>query len=225
MATNGLLSSSFLVLFTVGVLSALVTESFGLQLIPKEKPFLKLNLTMPLIPVSALNKDVTFARKVSEEQMSPELLWLKGRHGMSDVSYSQLDEDLMQLVFSVIPGSLLVEEVPSVEWQVITGERKLIPHIDQNRISAINFYVSVHGETTVFYSNPTNEYVIPGLKNKVFDHEWITAGDSFVAEQGDVYLLDVSTIHSVENLSPTEPRVTVTCGFNLPFHEVQSYFL
>ena len=77
---------------------------------------------------------------------------------------------------------------------------------------------------TIFYSNATDEYRVPGINNRIFDPEWISMYDSFTAHTGEVFALDVSEIHSVSGLVPGRPRVSISCGFQTPFEQLIQFF-
>lgn len=119
-------------------------------------------------------------------------------------------------VMAFLPLDLVSENL-QIEWQVIKAKSFAAPHIDQNRLCAINFYVKANGEETVYYKDPINEYVVNygpyGLYNKVYLPEWLTRVDSFVAKTDEVWCLDVSKIHSVENFTEGEDRISITVGF------------
>lgn len=80
------------------------------------------------------------------------------------------------------------------------------PHIDPDRITCINIYENINGEETSFY-----EYEKGGKINKV---------GSFTAQNGDVYLLNVSKPHSVQMI-PNKKRKFFSVYFKeTPFEKL-----
>jgi len=80
------------------------------------------------------------------------------------------------------------------------------PHVDPGRITCINIYENINGEETNFY-----QYEKGGKIKKV---------SSFTAQNGDVYLLDVTKPHSVEMI-PGKARKFFTVTFRkTPFDKL-----
>jgi len=81
----------------------------------------------------------------------------------------------------------------------------LPPHVDNEILSVLNFYVSTAGGETVFYSKPDHDVFVEKLPNQtdgaVYRAEDLMVSDSFVAKPGDVYALDIKQIHGVVNCS------------------------
>lgn len=116
-------------------------------------------------------------------------------------SYVASDEDTAYVV-SQLPQKLLDIEVPKL-WVLdmrATEDQDvmLAPHVDGVRVTAINVYSNTNGERTCFY-----EYTAGGDIQEV---------DSFVAVDGDVWLMDVSKPHAVE-LKPGKNRRVLTLSF------------
>lgn len=125
-------------------------------------------------------------------------------------SYEAADEDAARII-AQLPKKLLDIEVPKV-WilniQATTDEKVMLaPHKDGVRLTAVNFYTKTNGERTVFY-----EYKAGSIKEV----------DSFVAQDGDTYIMNVDEPHSVE-LCPGEARKFLTLAFiTTPFEQVVS---
>jgi hypothetical protein len=91
----------------------------------------------------------------------------------------------------------------SVELIQITGGY-LPPHEDANITVAINFYIETADGVTTFYKpkigvSPKKEFLINQKTGFVYDPIDLDKVSSFKAEVGDVYLLDVKSIHSVDS--------------------------
>jgi hypothetical protein len=202
-------------------------EPINVEIKRMESPYQKLAITFDYEEwgqIETWRESIApFSRRLPEELMPPIVQDMKRRYGNSGVDYTQADASIAAQVLRLLPPDLVDLELPAVEWQIISGDTMLIPHIDENRRSAVNFYVHTHNEKTIFYTNATNRVVLPVINNTIFDPDWISAFDDFTASDGDVYLLNVNAIHSVQDLTALE-RVTISCGFHLPFDVVLRYF-
>jgi hypothetical protein len=123
-------------------------------------------------------------------------------------SYEASEADRQKIV-SQLPKNLLEIEVPKL-WVLDMNPTDdevvmLAPHVDGVRVTALNIYSNTHGERTCFY-----EYVAGGDIREV---------DSFVARDGDVWLMDVSNPHAVE-LKPGKRRRVLTISFITTPYEV-----
>lgn len=91
---------------------------------------------------------------------------------------------------------------------------RIPPHRDDGIVSTINWYVDVDGSTTQFWNQTgTNRYQVGGQRlGHIYSEDSIEPADSFVAKRGDIWVLDVSTIHSVEMTNPTHVRQMIAMG-------------
>jgi hypothetical protein len=104
------------------------------------------------------------------------------------------------------------------------------PHTDSYTCVGINFYVKTSNCVTTFYQSDVNT---PGVRmttqttGRTFKEEDLTVTGSFVAEEGDVYILDISTPHSVKSLTKEKvDRIALsiqTSKYN--FDEVRSMLI
>lgn len=95
------------------------------------------------------------------------------------------------------------------------------PHIDHGPKTSINIYLKTDNCKTTFYSfiNPSEIRTVPLNRNNLKET------DSFVAKDGDIWLLDVSTPHSVELLDNKFTERTALClQSRLRFDDVLPYF-
>jgi hypothetical protein len=99
---------------------------------------------------------------------------------------------------------------------VMTINCRIPPHTDTEIVSSINFYIETDNCRTVFHKpkidNPRTFQIENQTDGYIFNEEDLEAVDSFVAEPGDVWLLDVKQIHSVEPLGDIKLRKAVTLG-------------
>jgi hypothetical protein len=114
----------------------------------------------------------------------------------------------VEKLLSFIPKKVLDLEVPevvllSVKPQHDSKNSVFPPHVDEDRVSVINFYIDTHEERTTFY-----EYT---------HGSQIKEQDSFVAKSGESWLLNVSVPHSV-SLSFPHMRKAISFSFtNTPY--------
>ena len=139
------------------------------------------------------------------------LLRKKSFSSVPNKSYVASDEDAERLI-AQLPQRLLNIEVPKVwvlDMQTPAHEPEvmLAPHVDGVRVTAINIYSNTNGERTCFYT-----YAAGGEIQEV---------GSFVAKDGDIWLMDVSKPHAVE-LKPGKNRRVLTLSFiTTPFDVVR----
>jgi hypothetical protein len=135
-----------------------------------------------------------------------------------------------------LPKALL----PYVSGVTTTEITLLPPHVHTKELCIINFYQKTFGEVTTFYDGEVKAYETEtqGACNGYFlcRTELLKPADSFIANEGSVYLLNARAPHCVseQNDSQTnddkykpirkEKRVIVQAFFDLPFDEVASHF-
>ena len=110
---------------------------------------------------------------------------------------------------------------------------RIVPHKDQGIQCKINIYLSENSATTRFYTGDFKEIAKDCIGCNI---EKFTAGEcacsmkpdnltlveEFTAHPGDVYLLDTTAIHSVDELSANNPRFVLTLSTDMPYAEVYS---
>jgi hypothetical protein len=122
--------------------------------------------------------------------------------------------------------------LPARYWEdfhltVMTINCRIPPHTDTEIISTINFYITTDNCRTVFYKSKVDTPRTFQIENQtdgyIYNEEDLEAVDGFVAEPGDVWLLDVKQIHSVEPLGDITLRKAVTLGsFKHDYQAVRS---
>lgn len=105
-----------------------------------------------------------------------------------------------------------------VSFTTLEGTGSLFPHRDHDAKVALNFYIHAGLDATKFYSlkdldaDPIFHY--PGKEDaKIYDYSSLIEEGCFIASSNDVYLLNVSNIHSVEKVSKV-PRVFISYSWN-----------
>jgi len=102
---------------------------------------------------------------------------------------------------------------------------RIPPHIDSDIICSINFYIETDNCKTVFYnikSDSPDTYKIENQTNGcIYKEEDLEEVDSFIAKPYEIWLLDVSKVHSVEPLGDFKFRKAITLGtFNRTYDEI-----
>lgn len=98
----------------------------------------------------------------------------------------------------------------------------VMPHVDPGRNTTINFYVTTSNCVTKFFKFKTPADQREQWKKSreallLKDLEFV---ESFVAQPGDAYLLDISTPHSVVATKPNSNRTMVCLSSTHTFSEV-----
>ena len=109
------------------------------------------------------------------------------------------------------------------------------PHIDDNINSSINIYVKVNGGKTTFHKKKSDDAKdiknvigrFSGEYSKDSKSEFIDFTDvkdvcSFVAEMGDVYIVNTNILHSVTK--DKDNRILICIHSSLPIDEVIKIF-
>ena len=163
--------------------------------------FAKLNKTFPTPLYATLNQLLSWAG-------------LDGKGVQHKKIWSPDSEQL----YSVIPK----EYWPDFELTVMTINSQLLPHVDNDLITAVNFYIEPGNYRTVFYQPKKDaEYFQPkveisgtevpleeqiGYVDAVYQLDEVEKIGSFIANPGEAYLLDVRKIHNVEPIGETTIR-------------------
>lgn len=134
-------------------------------------------------------------------------------------------------VHNVIPKHILDIETPNTMSFINTsGGDRIGVHIDRIRKTAVNIYLNVDGSETCFYEPVCKPSLLRLAKTgdgkdrplKCFpDMKTVNKVASFIPERGDVYILDVSTPHSVENISDQKLRTVITADILSKFSKFQ----
>ena len=100
-----------------------------------------------------------------------------------------------------------------VRYTSITGTGLLTPHVDHHNTSVtLNYYFDEDGEITDFYrkkdDNVTTTRYADREESNLYNINDVERVDGFTANKGDVYLLDVTKIHSVTKPNPG-PRLFI----------------
>jgi hypothetical protein len=104
--------------------------------------------------------------------------------------------------------------------------RDIIPHVDSGVCTVINLYIKSGGYTTDF-NIPKDGAKKLKLDNQTdgyaYNFEDVDTLTSFVAEDGDAYILDVTKLHSVHS-GTEKDRIAVALSTKLDFDSVCKMF-
>ena len=105
----------------------------------------------------------------------------------------------------------------------------ILPHSDSGPTAVINFYIETNNCATQFYEvkDDAKPYQIDNQTDgSVYDLNDLIETDSFIAQPGDIYILNVNKIHSVIPLDNEEINRKAICFStnSLTFNEVERMF-
>ena len=89
------------------------------------------------------------------------------------------------------------------------------PHTDSCIKTTVNAYIKTEAYRTVFYDDKSDAqtYQIQNQTNGViYDYKDLIAVDSFIANPGETWVLDVTKPHSVEPLTKLDERIAIAYG-------------
>lgn len=129
------------------------------------------------------------------------------RAGLYYFNVSNFDEDL---VMQVIPEENRRDF--TVSLMEATGD--LLPHIDIGVVTSINFYIKASGFKTQMYKLKQTELNVRVGITIPFTN--VEPTESFIASDGEAWVLDVSIPHSVQSLNTVkENRIAIVLQTNL----------
>jgi hypothetical protein len=139
-----------------------------------------------------------------------EMLRNKDLKFTTNKTYELKLEDKKKII-DQLPKSLIALETPEdigIMCMILPeGNTEVIlpPHVDKVRKTAINFYLETSGGKTIYYD----------FKNNKLEEKF-----SFVAKNGETWLLDVDKPHSVEIEYPFIRRILTISLKNTTYEEV-----
>lgn len=107
----------------------------------------------------------------------------------------------------------------------------LLPHYDNGQDSCINIYLRSGGYTTSFWTPKDNARRRKGKKYNAdtdsydevelgYVYEDLTLVDSFTAQDGEAYVLNIKEVHSVDGAAPELPRAFIQLQWDLTMDEL-----
>ena len=136
--------------------------------------------------------------------------------------YSGVEFENKDSIFNIIPDRFK----PYFDINIMEVNTRIPPHTDSTILATINCYIKTDNCLTQFYKfkneNPTTRQIENQTNGYLFNVEDLETTDSFIAEENDAYLLDVSKPHSVIPLEtvPVYRSAIVFQTKNFTFDEV-----
>jgi hypothetical protein len=129
---------------------------------------------------------------------------------------------------SILPDNMPWGSIKPLQAQVAEiidpSGGHLLPHIDHNISACANYYIQTGGSTTHFYNLKIDGkgFTYPGRTSaNIFPLDQVDRLDSFTANSKDLFLLDVSSIHSVETPGPGRRRFITWQWVGSTFEEIR----
>lgn len=117
--------------------------------------------------------------------------------GFVGIKYSYIDLQNSNDLLKIIPE----EYQKDCTLSVMDLNYQIPPHTDSDIEAIVNFYIKTDNCVTQFYKIKNEDYSTSQVTNQtdgfIFDPKDLIETDSFIAEDGDAYLLNVSQPHSV----------------------------
>ena len=106
---------------------------------------------------------------------------------------------------------------PTVLFAKYSGVGQLYPHRDHGPKTVLNYYVDTENCETRFYTldDESEKYT----KN-VFKKAPMRLSDSFIAKDGDFYLLNVDEVHSVDRIDKVKTRRFISWQWPIDYNTI-----
>jgi hypothetical protein len=136
-------------------------------------------------------------------------------YGDGRIEFFKISNIVEQQMLSIIPEAYRKYFTGST--MKITGPY-IPPHTDSYRKVGINFYIKTDNATTKFFEKRSENIPTTQVKGQsegyVFNELDLIHKDTFVSADGDIWILDISKIHAVNNPSGTE-RIAYSLSSNV----------
>jgi hypothetical protein len=147
------------------------------------------------------------------------------------LKYFSVDSNTEKVALSIIPEEY--RHHFGVAYLVINAE-EVLPHTDSDIKVSINVYLKPSNFTTFFYKKKYDDLKVIKIKNQTdgstFVYDDLIMQNNFIAKINDIWILDVSEIHSVRslNLDKKETREMLviqssTMNFNSVYEMYRNY--
>jgi hypothetical protein len=128
------------------------------------------------------------------------------------IDYKKIWSPDAEKLYSVIPRRYWKD----FHLTIMTINTRIPPHTDTEIMSTINFYIETDNCRTQFYrpntDNPRTYQIENQTNGYIYEDTDLETAGSFIANPGEVWVLDVKSIHSVEPLGEITLRKAVTLG-------------
>ena len=122
-----------------------------------------------------------------------------------NLSYYEITD--YAIVKSLLPASIIDIGPCLIKFVEITGKGVLPPHVDYGLNVGLNYYFNPSGSTTRFFDRKENAVPHTDDKEKthILKYADLIFREKFIAQEGDIYLINVSEVHEVIHFKDT-PR-------------------
>jgi hypothetical protein len=129
---------------------------------------------------------------------------VRGQYGIKDtngkfigIAYYNVEDDIEQVLLKeLIPEQFRTQFRASF---MVINSKYIPPHKDNDITMVVNYYTQTSNATTTFWKQVNTNTQSFGNSGSVYDECDLTQTSSFKAEQNDVWVLNVSEIHSVRS--------------------------
>jgi hypothetical protein len=165
--------------------------------------------------------------------LKPEASWypakqtrIVGSHVLED-EYGVIRSYVSRRVSNAILLQLPDEIVATCRGMNYTTIRPLKPHVHTEESCVINIYQTAGNAKTVFYEGSISQLdgVTRDNGNKYYlvDSEFLAESEEFVAQDGDVWLLNIRQPHAV--IGKPDTRKLIQVFLDMPFEEARERLL
>lgn len=104
--------------------------------------------------------------------------------------------------------------IAHVSIQAMYGGTTITPHIDEMRVKALNYVIRTGGNSKTCFYKPKAEFEhLVAYPQTVFPFDRLELIEEVHIQPYKWHQLDVTKIHSVENLDPTLKRISLSLSF------------
>jgi hypothetical protein len=100
-----------------------------------------------------------------------------------------------------------------VTIQVMHGGSTITPHIDEGRTKVYNYVLETGGGITKFYKNAKDYEHLTAYPQTIFTYDRIEEIETINIEKNRWHYLNVSKIHNVENIQPSQKRISLSLSY------------
>lgn len=106
------------------------------------------------------------------------------------------------------------KNVAHVSIQAMYGGTAITPHIDEMRTRALNYVISTGGQSKTCFYKPKKQFNhLTIYPQTIFSFDRLDLIEEICIEPYRWHRIDVSTIHSVQNLDPAQKRISLSLSF------------
>ena len=101
-----------------------------------------------------------------------------------------------------------------ISIQVMYGGSTITPHIDEARNYVYNYVIETADAITNFYKNAKEYEHLTAYPQTIFTYDRIEVTNSVLIEPNRWHYIDVSKIHSVENIQTNKKRISLSLSYD-----------